>query len=247
MAFPIPLNLPEDWTADKAITVSGIEADLTARYGYNFLMRRINEIANAANELNDLISNLGDSLPSGGILMWSGELVNIPEGFVLCDGTNNTPNMLNRFVRGINTSTTNPGATGGTNNFTLTTAHMPSHTHTFSGTAHNHSSPTYNTTYGTIAHDHTFNGSSLIFWALGTVNSFQTTLGSSYYSSRAYGNQYSSTSRAYSLDTQSLSHSHSWTGYTAGVTTSGTIGNAGTGTSFDKRPAFYAVAFIMKV
>ena len=246
MAFPIPLNLPEDWTADKAITVSGIEANLTARYGYNFLMRRINEIANAANELNDLISKLGDSLPSGGILMWSGELVNIPEGFVLCDGTNNTPNMLNRFVRGINTSTTSPGATGGTNNFTLTTAHMPSHTHTFSGSAHNHTSSTYYTTAMSQAHHHSFYNSSWIFWATDTVQSQQLTRGS-YYSGYGYGNQFSYMAREFSLDSQTVSHSHSWTGYTAGVTTSGTVGNEGSGTAFDKRPAFYAVAFIMKV
>lgn len=34
------------------------------------------------------------------IAMWSGTLGNIPAGWQLCDGTNGTPNLEGRFVRG---------------------------------------------------------------------------------------------------------------------------------------------------
>ena len=37
-------------------------------------------------------------LPAGLILIWSGAIGDIPAGFVLCDGTNGTPDLRNRFV-----------------------------------------------------------------------------------------------------------------------------------------------------
>jgi hypothetical protein len=51
-------------------------------------------------------------VPIGGIILWSGEVVDIPAGFQLCDGTNGTPNLQDRFVLGAG-STYAVGATGG--------------------------------------------------------------------------------------------------------------------------------------
>lgn len=42
----------------------------------------------------------GSMVPVGAILMWSGDAKNIPEGWVLCDGQNGTPNLVARFIRG---------------------------------------------------------------------------------------------------------------------------------------------------
>jgi len=50
--------------------------------------------------------------PSGAILLWSGTVANIPSGWVLCDGDNGTPNLLEKFVKGA-TAGQNPGSTGG--------------------------------------------------------------------------------------------------------------------------------------
>lgn len=36
----------------------------------------------------------------GLILMWSGSIANIPAGFVLCDGNNNTPDLTDKFIVG---------------------------------------------------------------------------------------------------------------------------------------------------
>jgi hypothetical protein len=72
-------------------------------------------------------------VPTGAILMWHGALADIPTGWVLCDGNNGTPNLIAKFVRGINTSSTNPSATGGSDTHTLTTAEMPAHTHAWTG------------------------------------------------------------------------------------------------------------------
>ncbi len=55
----------------------------------------------------------GASVPAGVIVMWSGSLASIPSGWALCDGTNGTPDLRDRFVMGAS-SAEEPGATGGT-------------------------------------------------------------------------------------------------------------------------------------
>ncbi len=51
--------------------------------------------------------------PEGLIVMWTGALADIPEGWVLCDGSDDTPGLQDRFVRGTETDE-EPGTTGGT-------------------------------------------------------------------------------------------------------------------------------------
>ena len=40
------------------------------------------------------------AVPAGGIIIWSGTVSNIPSGWVLCNGSNNTPDLRNKFVIG---------------------------------------------------------------------------------------------------------------------------------------------------
>jgi hypothetical protein len=40
----------------------------------------------------------GGVVPKGGIIMWSGTIATIPFGWALCDGTNGTPNLVDKFV-----------------------------------------------------------------------------------------------------------------------------------------------------
>jgi hypothetical protein len=77
----------------------------------------------------------GSGFPSGGIIIWSGSSASIPSGWLLCDGTNSTPDLRNRFVVGAG-STYAVNATGGSAN-----AIVVSHTHTATVTdpGHNHS------------------------------------------------------------------------------------------------------------
>lgn len=49
---------------------------------------------------------------TGMIILWSGSVASIPSGFVLCNGTNGTPNLKNRFIVGAG-DTYAVGATGG--------------------------------------------------------------------------------------------------------------------------------------
>lgn len=53
----------------------------------------------------------GTACPSGIIVMWSGPRAAIPSGWALCDGTNGTPDLRDRFIKSIGNE--EPGATGG--------------------------------------------------------------------------------------------------------------------------------------
>lgn len=68
-------------------------------------------------------------VPSGIICAWAGSSSDIPSGWCLCDGTNGTPDLQDKFVLGSGT-THSVGETGGSEEVTLTEAQMPSHKHT---------------------------------------------------------------------------------------------------------------------
>lgn len=70
----------------------------------------------------------GGIIPSGGIIIWSGAATAIPDGWLLCDGTNGTPDLRDRFVIGAGSSYS-VAANGGSKTKTLTTANLPSHSH----------------------------------------------------------------------------------------------------------------------
>ena len=69
------------------------------------------------------------TIPVGGIILWSGS--NVPDGWALCDGKNNTPNLLDRFVMG--SAPNNRGQTGGSAEVQLSVSNLPSHSHLYFG------------------------------------------------------------------------------------------------------------------
>jgi hypothetical protein len=85
-------------------------------------------------------------VPSGAIILWSGSIVNIPTSWYLCNGSNGTPDLRNKFVMGAG-STYAVGVSGGSTTSSaggahahpystvaghqLTIAEMPSHHHDF--------------------------------------------------------------------------------------------------------------------
>ena len=68
---------------------------------------------------------------SGMIIMWNSTVALIPTGFVLCDGSNGTPDLRGRFVVGHHPTNNDYDIddTGGSESVTLTVAQMPSHKH----------------------------------------------------------------------------------------------------------------------
>lgn len=61
-------------------------------------------------ERDELTRDIG--IPRGMICMWSGSATAVPAGWALCDGTNGTPDLRDRFIVGAG-STYASGATGG--------------------------------------------------------------------------------------------------------------------------------------
>lgn len=73
-----------------------------------------------------------NGVPAGGIILWSGSILSVPLGFQLCDGTNGTPDLRNRFIVGAG-STYAVNATGGSAD-----AIVVEHTHTLTDPGHTH-------------------------------------------------------------------------------------------------------------
>lgn len=79
----------------------------------------------------------GSNWLTGIICMWHGLLVDIPNGWALCDGTNGTPDLRSTFVRGAPPGLDPGGEGGAAVHFHLVTGYTgwagSDHTHDFSG------------------------------------------------------------------------------------------------------------------
>lgn len=169
------------------------------------------------------------SIPSGVIVMWSGSEATIPSGWVLCNGSNSTPDLRNRFVVGAGDSYA-VNATGGTETVTLSESQIPSHTHSFSATTSSDGSHTHTgSTNTTGSHTHTITFVSGVGGNQG-------------------GDAFGSVGGTISTSSDGA-HSHSLTINSGGShthTISGTTGASGTGGSHENRPPYYALCYIMK-
>lgn len=82
----------------------------------------------ATGDVTDASVQVLRAMPPGGIIKWSGAIVDIPTGWALCNGSNGTPDLRDKFIVGAG-STYAVGATGGEATHTLTVDEMPAHTH----------------------------------------------------------------------------------------------------------------------
>jgi microcystin-dependent protein len=124
-------------------------AEIWLTYGVNYkfvLADSTNAVIQTYDNLYGIIgvqATSGATIPAGLISMWSGSIGSIPSGWYLCDGSNGTPNLTDRFVVGAG-STYAVNGTGGATSVTLTTNNLPAHTHTATVTdpTHSHTIPT---------------------------------------------------------------------------------------------------------
>lgn len=210
---------------------------------------------------NVTFSGTTNILPAGVITLWSGAIAAIPAGWYLCDGTNGTPNLRDRFVVGAGT-TYAVGATGGANTVTLDATMIPGHTHSVSASG---------TTEASGNHTHTFSGTSSGQSATHThaltdpghthnvtgTNSGTTVPGGgpvvfdAGYPAQQPGIVTNTT--GITIGNASADHTHTYSGTTSTVSThthtvtvTGTSGSIGGGLSHENRPPYYALAYIMK-
>jgi len=94
---------------------------------------------------------INNGVPRGCIMLWSGSIGSIPSGWYLCNGTNGTPNLIDRFI--VSAGGTYPvGAVGGS-----TDAVVVNHSHIASFTP-----PTATSTVNDPGHTHATNAVRII-------------------------------------------------------------------------------------
>ena len=104
-------KLPTDWTDDFTTTPdAGVLATMKA--------------------VNDAIAaiDMPGGVPKGGIMMWSGAVSEVPDGWALCDGDNDTPDLRDKFIL-VAGNQYPVGAQGGEAAHILTPSEMPAHHH----------------------------------------------------------------------------------------------------------------------
>jgi len=159
--------------------------------------------------------------PSGGIIIWSGSSASIPSGWVLCNGSNSTPDLRDRFVVGAG-STYAVGATGGSKD-----AIVVSHTHSLTATTGSGGSHSHYVTNGeSFGNDGTSSAEETINLADGLGGNM---------------NQYilttSNNTADFARSSTIADHTHSISGTTDSAGSSGTNANL---------PPYYALCYIMK-
>ncbi len=159
----------------------------------------------------------GNGIPQGGIIMWSGAIANIPSGWALCNGTNGTPDLRDRFVVGAGSGYA-VGDNGGSE------ANNISHTHGISTAS--------NDTSANGSHNHSFSGNTAVSGSTKQVENGGT----------AYDGVTNYHTHSYSGNTSSeINHVHQITHSHGGATV------AAGSTALENRPPYYALAFIMKL
>lgn len=221
---------------------------------------------------NNLLHLAASIVPQGVIVMWSGTLASIPAGWALCDGNNGTPDLRDRFILGVAAGEA-PGATGGSHTKKLTEGELPGHTHTFtSGSAGSHthtgktgiqssghthnlttdSAGSHTHTISTASHTHTYRKTQLkLAFGAGSYggerDADESATTSSHSHKHTAGSAGSHTHTG-TTSAPSVDHTHNFTtGSAGGHTHTGTSDAAGQGASFDIRPKYYKLAFLMKL
>ena len=186
---------------------------------------------------------------TGMIIIWNGAANAIPSGWVLCNGSNSTPDLRDKFVIGAGNSYA-VNATGGSKDAVIVShSHtINNHTHTVSGNTGNQSAN----------HSHTFSGSG----SSSHSHNITATNGDDHNDNfrriengrndSNFGNSNFNTDSATvnisisgNTGNNSGNHSHSWSGTTGNPSDRGTNSQGVSGT--DKNlPPYYALCYIMK-
>ena len=172
------------------------------------------DVVGDINFTGDITKNgSGGLIPSGGIIMWSGAVSNIPNGWVICNGVHPTPDLRGKFILG-GGGEYNVGNTGGSNSISLSGDNLPSHNHTV-------------TIYHSGEHSHTQHTRNDDFNGEG-------------------GDRGPSWGGYDAPDYKGITHTWNNIDSAGRHNHTGLIGHTGGSKSFDNRPAYYALAYIMK-
>lgn len=223
-------------------------ADLDANF--DIIQVTVNTQAETILKVQTDISNIQTSIanysaiPIGCIVMWGGSVSNIPSGWRICDGTNNTPDLRDRFVIGARSDSTSPATTFVTGADTKTGGNKDSVV-----VSHGHTATSYGTSSGSLTADS--DAWSVTFRAEdgATLVPVASSGGASIVNYGSDPARMTTVTNNFVYNTglsisRSRSHTHTPT-ITTTVTT--TVTDSGTSGTNRNLPPYYALAYIMKV
>ena len=162
--IPLPADLPENWTSGQIVAPTGAEAGLDEQYGYNYLMRQVNNAQKAATAIEAALLNY--VYPVGSLYM-SAEATSPASLF---GGT--WEQIKDRFILAAG-DTYAAGTIGGEASHTLSISEMPKHYHLMY------------TNYNPTSHDstkHVFDYTSGAYKAQNSYSTFSNVIDDSGYS-----------------------------------------------------------------
>lgn len=243
----IPLKVNGAIEADRLTLENGINSkNLLAKekitLGDVEMAKSFSKIGEEEFETVKINSTLADSqgflIPPGGIIMWSG--TNIPDGWLLCNGKNGTPNLQGRFIVGYDTNDSDyakpgnrseegndEGIQGGKKDVTLSIEQMPAHRHHADGAKLNTESG------GRHRHQVVRKKSATEEKALSGSNTIAHH--TDIHTNEEYRLQGVSGNASVGRTSEHTGHGHSFT-----------IPSQGEGLAHENRPPYYVLAFIMK-
>lgn len=167
---------------------------------------------------------LHSGLPKYSIIMWGGPVDQVPDGWHICDGTNGTPNLRDRFIVGAGNKY-KLSDVGGEENVTLTKSNLPNYKLPASASGNTSDSASLRGTFICSLRQQNHRS--------GIVVSGENYHGADWSS----GNAADHTVK-YTID---ATHSHSITGINVNVSSDGG------GKAHENRPPFYSLYYIMKI
>ena len=202
----------------------------------------VNDVANA-------------HIPTGFILLWSGLLSAIPTGWAVCNGSNGTPDLRDRFVRGAN-GDTNVGQEGGANSITMTTDQLPTHSHNHqvnsANHTHSHNSSTANCPHAHNSNNGGYHGHNMYGIAWRRLNGWDNyNVPGTGYAIQADNNMNTGTPQrgghSHYFDGANAPHAHNGNPSNANHSHTANMANAGNSAAITITNPYYAIYYMMKL
>lgn len=174
-------------------------------------------------------------MPVGSVIMFNGKSA-VPAGWAVCDGSNGTPDLRGKFIKGVDKAS-DVGKTGGASSVTLSVENLPSHSHSATTTLD------ISTSQGTASVPAEWDNQSIITFK--EINMVTFDLGGDRHYTVETGYESARDKGIVEISVKDLLNAVAATSVAGSATTA--IGNTGSGKAVSIEPPFYSLIFIMRI